>query len=228
MIEMKNICRDFRMHDFTLQVLKSIDLTITEGEFVTLVGSSGSGKSTLLNILGCLDRPTSGSYVLDGQDASSLNRDQRAAIRSTKLGFIFQNFNLLSRTSAVENVELPLIYHSEISTEERRARAIKVLKRMGLEDRLDHHPSQLSGGQQQRVAIARALVTAPQIILADEPTGNLDSHSGKEVLAILKELNREGVTFLLVTHDKEIAKNAERSITMKDGEIINDTALVLP
>lgn len=226
-IEMKDIIRSFPMRDFTLEVLKSIDLEIRQGEFVTLVGNSGSGKSTLLNLLGCLDRPTSGKYILDGSDVSQLNRDERAAIRSKKLGFIFQNFNLLARTTALENVELPLLYRDDISGDERRERAESALRRMGLGKRMDHHPAQLSGGQQQRVAIARSLVTQPQIILADEPTGNLDSKSGAEVLGILKELNEEGVTFLMVTHDKEIADNSPRCITMKDGVIVDDTAIVL-
>jgi putative ABC transport system ATP-binding protein len=226
LIEMNDIRKSFPMRDFDLEVLKGLSLTIRQGEFVTLVGNSGSGKSTLMNLLGCLDRPTAGRYLLDGEDVSKLKRDELAEIRNQKLGFVFQNFNLLARTSALENVELPLFYQENVSPSERHKKAKEALERMGLGDRMDHHPSQLSGGQQQRVAIARALVTRPQIILADEPTGNLDSRSGEEVMKILKELNEEGVTFLMVTHDKELAQQSKRTVTMKDGEIIADHILV--
>lgn len=203
--------------------LKNVELTVKKGEFVSLIGRSGSGKSTLLHVLGCLDRPTSGRYLFEGRDVSKLEPDERALLRREKIGFVFQNFNLLPRTSARENVELPLLYATRLSGRERSKIAMESLSRVGLEDRAHHNPSQLSGGQQQRVAIARALVTRPQIILADEPTGNIDSRSGEDVLSLLRGLNREGHTLILVTHDLSVAASAERTVILQDGEIVEDT-----
>jgi ABC-type lipoprotein export system ATPase subunit len=194
------------------------------GEYVALVGPSGSGKSTLMNTLGCLDRPTHGSYLLDSQEIVTMNRDERARIRNKQLGFVFQNFNLLNRTSALENVELPLMYASGISARERNERARELLERVGLYDRLDHHPAQLSGGQQQRVAIARALVNRPSILMGDEPTGNLDSKTSTEVIELFQKLNQdEKITVILVTHDQNVARNARRTIVLHDGEVAADT-----
>jgi len=221
LIELRDVTRVYHMGDVELQALRGITLDIEAGEFVAIMGTSGSGKSTLMNTLGCLDRPSSGEYRLDGRETSRLDRDQLAAIRNRRLGFVFQNFNLLARTSALENVELPLLY-AGVPAAQRHARARAALERVGLGARLDHTPSQLSGGQQQRVAIARALVGEPGLILADEPTGNLDSVTSQDVMALLQSLGRAGITVVLVTHEHDIAAYAARSITMKDGQVIGD------
>ena len=204
-----------------VQALRGVHLDLTAGEFVAIMGSSGSGKSTLMNIIGCLDRPTSGSYVLDGRDVSGMSRNELAETRNRTLGFVFQSFNLLSRTSALENVELPLLY-AGVGSRERHARASAALERVGLGERQHHHPNQLSGGQQQRVAIARALVSRPRIILADEPTGNLDSHTSNEIMALFQELGATGITILLVTHEPDIAAFASRVVVMRDGMVKSD------
>ena len=210
----------YRMGDTSVNALDGVSLTIAAGEFVAIMGASGSGKSTLLNILGCLDTPTTGSYLLDGTEVSRMSRAQRARIRNRKLGFVFQNFNLLSRTTALENVELPTYYHTGLSGKQRRARAIELLDRVGLGNRHGHTPSQLSGGQQQRVAIARALMNSPPVILADEPTGNLDTRSSAEIMDLFKALNEEGITIVMVTHEEDIAACAKRRIVMRDGQIV--------
>ncbi len=202
----------------SFQALKDINLTVKKGEFIAIVGPSGSGKSTLMNILGLLDQPTSGSYELDGLDVARLQENHLAAIRNKKIGFVFQSFNLLNRTSALQNVELPMVYGG-ISRSERIRRATQALEAVGLGDKLDSHPNQLSGGQQQRVAIARALVTDPEIILADEPTGNLDTKTGEEVMQIFKKLNKEGKTIVLITHSDEVASQSQRVVRIKDGEL---------
>ncbi|HVR39952.1 MAG TPA: ABC transporter ATP-binding protein [Thermoanaerobaculia bacterium] len=211
------------MGEVEVRALDGVNLFVNEGEFVAIMGPSGSGKSTLMNILGCLDRPTSGAYLLDATDVSTLNRDQRAVIRNAKIGFVFQSFNLLPRTSGVENVELPLLY-GELgwSRAQRRNAALDALKRVGLAGREHNQPSQLSGGQQQRVAIARALVTDPAILLADEPTGNLDSRTSEEIMSIFQKLNDEGKTVVLITHEQDIAQHAKRVVTVKDGRIHDD------
>jgi len=205
-----------------VHALRGISFSITEGEFVTIMGSSGSGKSTMLNILGCLDQPTSGLYEIDGVSVKDLNRNQLATIRNEKIGFIFQSYNLLARTSALENVELPLLYNSKVSTEERKERAFKALEMVGLGDRMGHTPSQLSGGQQQRVAIARSLVNNPVMILADEATGNLDTRTSYEIMSLFQELNEKGITITFVTHEPDIATFSSRPIVLKDGNIIKD------
>jgi putative ABC transport system ATP-binding protein len=220
LITLRQISKVYHMEEVDVPALRNVTTDIAAGEFVAIMGHSGSGKSTLLNLLGCLDRPDSGSYVLDGEETSRLGSDQLALIRNRKIGFVFQNFNLLARTSALENVELPLYYGPHISGAERRERARSLLIRLGLQDRLGHHPGQLSGGQQQRVAIARALVNQPPLILADEPTGNLDSRSSSDIMALFQELNREGITIVMVTHEPDIAQFAKRVITMRDGEIV--------
>lgn len=222
-IKLENIVRQFIMGDEIVTALKGINLEIEEGEFVTIMGASGSGKSTLLNILGCLDSANAGSYMLDGEIIKSLDKNQLADIRNKKLGFIFQSYNLLSRTDALENVELPLLYNNTISNEERRKLAIEVIEMMGLLDRIHHTPSQLSGGQQQRVAIARSLVNNPRVILADEATGNLDTRTSYEIMSIIQELNKMGKTIVFVTHEPDIAAFSSRTITLKDGMIISDT-----
>ena len=221
-IHIENLKREFRMGDEIVHALKGINLTINEGEFVTIMGTSGSGKSTFLNILGCLDQPTSGTYELDGVLVKELNKNQLADIRNKKIGFIFQSYNLLARTSALENVELPLLYNSKVSAEERRERAVKALKQVGLESRIHHVPSQLSGGQQQRVAIARALVNQPVILLADEATGNLDTRTSYEVMNLFQELNDQGITIGFVTHEDDISKFSKRTVVLKDGKITED------
>ncbi|HEY6802768.1 MAG TPA: ABC transporter ATP-binding protein [Pyrinomonadaceae bacterium] len=221
-IQLEHIHKTYTMGDVEVHALRGISLTINEGEFVAIMGTSGSGKSTTMNILGCLDRPTRGSYILDGQDVSQMTKDERADIRSQKLGFVFQGFNLLSRTSAIENVELPMLY-AGIETSERQKRATEALAAVGLAGREQNHPNQLSGGQQQRVAIARALVNRPAMILADEPTGNLDSRTSIEVMEIFQRLNREqGITLILVTHESDIAEYAQRVVVFKDGKIKKD------
>ncbi|HEV7764252.1 MAG TPA: ABC transporter ATP-binding protein [Thermoanaerobaculia bacterium] len=208
-----------------VHALRGIDLTIERGELVAIMGTSGSGKSTLMNLLGCLDSPTKGSYELDGVHVETLSRNELAKLRNEKLGFVFQGFNLLPRTTAVENVELPLLYDRSGRKLDPRALAIAALKRVGLGERLDHQPSELSGGQQQRVAIARALVTSPALVLADEPTGNLDSRTTIEVMSLFQELNEEGVTIVIVTHEPEVAVYAKRVVEMRDGRIVRDEAV---
>ncbi|APY09776.1 ABC transporter ATP-binding protein [Seonamhaeicola sp. S2-3] len=221
-IKIQDLKREFTMGSETVHALKGISFTITEGEFVTIMGSSGSGKSTMLNILGCLDKPTSGIYEIDGVKMKDLSKNELATIRNQKIGFIFQSYNLLARTSAIENVELPLLYNSKVTSEERRERAIKALKMVGLGERLHHTPSQLSGGQQQRVAIARSLVNNPVIILADEATGNLDTRTSYEIMALFQELNQKGITIAFVTHEPDIATFSSRTIVLKDGNVIQD------
>lgn len=216
MIILKNIKKSYILPKVTIEVLKGIDLEVVPKEMVAIMGPSGSGKSTVLHIIGCLDRPTSGTYLLLGVDVSHKTDNELADIRNKKLGFVFQSFNLLPRFTAWKNVELPLLY-SSVPAIERKKRALDILTKVGLSQRADHYPNELSGGEQQRVAIARALINNPEIILADEPTGNLDSRSGKEIIEIFKSLNNEGVTIVLVTHEKEIAEQAGRIITIKDG-----------
>jgi ABC-type lipoprotein export system ATPase subunit len=224
LIELRNVEKTYVMGDNVVRALDGVTLDIERGEFVALIGPSGSGKSTLMNILGCLDRPTSGSYRLNGQEVAGLTAAQRADLRNRELGFVFQNFNLLSRTTALDNVELPLMYGPRRSRRERHQRAHELLDLVGLGDRVDHHPSQLSGGQQQRVAIARALSTGPSILMGDEPTGNLDSRTSADIIKLFKRLNADQhLTVILVTHDLEVAHNARRNIVMRDGRIICDT-----
>ena len=221
-IDIRNMKRNFQMGNETVHALKGINLTIREGEFVTIMGPSGSGKSTLLNILGCLDRPSSGDYILDGISVKDMSKNDLAHIRNTKIGFIFQSYNLLARTSAIENVELPLMYNPKVSAKERRERAIEALINVGLEKRLNHLPSELSGGQQQRVAIARSLVNNPVILLADEATGNLDTKTSYEVMELFQRLNDQGSTIGFVTHEDDIAQFSKRTVVLKDGHIISD------
>ncbi|MBR5664489.1 MAG: ABC transporter ATP-binding protein [Bacteroidales bacterium] len=222
-IRIENLKRDFTVGSETVHALRGVTFDIEEGSFVTIMGSSGSGKSTLLNLLGCLDTPTSGEYYLDDVPVRSMNSNQRATLRNRKIGFIFQNYNLLPKTTAVENVELPLLYNNSVNNRERRERAVRALEAVGLQDRLMHKSNQLSGGQQQRVAIARALVNDPVIILADEATGNLDSRTSYEIIALMQELYRQGKTIIFVTHNPELATFSSRNITLKDGMIIEDT-----
>ncbi len=223
-LEIKDLKREFTMGVETVRALKGISFTVEAGEFVTIMGSSGSGKTTLLNILGCLDKPSIGDYLLDGVDVKKLSRDELAQLRNHKIGFVFQAYNLLPRTTALENVELPLLYNKDISSELRRERAIKALEAVKLADRHDHTPSQLSGGQQQRVAIARALVNEPVMILADEATGNLDSRTSYEIMALMQELNQtQGKTIVFVTHEPDIASFSSRTIMLRDGIIQKDT-----
>lgn len=221
-IKIEDLKREFTMGSETVHALKGVSFTILEGEFVTIMGSSGSGKSTLLNILGCLDQPSSGTYEIDGVSIKDHNKNELATIRNEKIGFIFQSYNLLPRTSAIENVELPLLYNSKVSTEERKKRAIKALEMVGLADRMHHTPSQLSGGQQQRVAIARSLVNNPVLILADEATGNLDTRTSYEIMSLFQNLNKQGITIAFVTHEPDIATFSNRTIVLKDGHIIQD------
>lgn len=221
-VDIQNLKREFRMGSETVRALKGVNFSIEAGEFVTIMGSSGSGKTTLLNVLGCLDQPTDGNYFLDGVDIKKLSRNELARLRNRKIGFVFQSYNLLARTSALENAELPLLYNSGISTRERHEKAVKALGSVKLEDRMDHLPNQLSGGQQQRVAIARALVNEPVMILADEATGNLDTRTSYEIMALLQELNSQGRTIVFVTHEPDIAAFSSRTITLKDGRVIKD------
>ena len=221
LVRLDDVVKTYRMGDVEVHALRGVSLVIQHGEFTAVMGASGSGKSTLMNLLGCLDRPSSGRYLLEGREVSRLSIDQLAEIRNRTIGFVFQNFNLLARTTALENVELPLVY-SGVPTAERHARAAESLARVGLGDRAGHHPNQMSGGQQQRVAIARALVNRPRVILADEPTGNLDSQTSVEVMALFQELGRGGITVLLVTHESDIADYASRVLTMRDGRILSD------
>jgi putative ABC transport system ATP-binding protein len=228
LIEIQNLVKTYHLGDVSVHALRGISLRIARGEFVAVMGPSGSGKSTFMNILGCLDRPTSGVYRLDGVDVGKLDRDQLAEIRNAKIGFVFQQFNLLPRTSALENVELPLLYSAKAPQDGRR-RALEALEQVGLAERAAHHPSQLSGGQQQRVAIARALVNKPQIILADEPTGALDTRTSVEIMAIFQRLNREsGITLVVVTHEADIAAYADRILLFRDGRLVTDEAMRRP
>jgi putative ABC transport system ATP-binding protein len=223
-IELQDLVKTYRSGEVEVQAVRGVTLTIQRGEFVAIMGSSGSGKSTLMNVLGCLDQPTSGSYRLDGTAVAQLNRSELAKLRNLKLGFVFQSFNLLPRTSAQENVELPLFYtHPRVLLRERHERAAEALRRVGLADRRGHLPSQLSGGQQQRVAIARALVNRPEVLLADEPTGNLDTRTSAEIMALLQELNEADITILMVTHEIDIAAYCKRVVVMRDGRVISDT-----
>lgn len=222
-LSIQHLRRDFKMGDETVHALRGVSFDVRSGEFLTIMGTSGSGKSTMLNILGCMDKPTSGEYILDGHHIEKLKSDALANIRSRKLGFVFQSYNLLARTTAIENVELPLLYNSKISAAERHDRAIEALKRVGLETRMNHLPNQLSGGQQQRVAIARALVNDPVIILADEATGNLDTRTSYEIMEIFQELNSRGKTIVFVTHEPDIATFSSRTIVLRDGQIKRDT-----
>lgn len=224
-ISVKNLIKIYQMGDIEVRALRGVSLDVAPGEFVAIMGTSGSGKSTLMNIVGCLDRPTSGQYFLDGVDVSNMDRDERAQVRNRKIGFIFQGFNLLSRTSALENVSLPLMYN-KTSGKDMKRKSEEALKAVGLEGRGDHRPNQLSGGQQQRVAIARALVNNPSLVLADEPTGNLDSRTSVEVMAIFQRLNREGRTIVLITHEADIARYANRVVRFKDGHIIQDEKVI--
>lgn len=224
-IKMNNMVKDYKMGDMMVHALRGVDLTIKQGEFVAIMGPSGSGKSTLMNLIGCLDKPTSGDFWLDGEEVASLTKDQYADIRNQKIGFVFQGFNLLARTTALENVELPLLYDRTNRIKDPKLAAMAALERVGLGDRMDHEPSQLSGGQQQRVAIARALVNNPALILADEPTGNLDSKTSIEVMAVFQELNRQGITIILVTHEADIALYAKRNVALRDGHIIQDAEI---
>lgn len=224
LIELSDVAKTYDLGEVQVHALRGATLSIEKGEYVALIGPSGSGKSTLMNTLGCLDRPTRGSYLLDGVEIATMSRDERALIRNKQIGFVFQSFNLLARTPAIENVELPLLYSPSISFRERRRRAKEMLKKVNLADRLDHHPGQLSGGQQQRVAIARALVNEPSILMGDEPTGNLDTRTSREVIELFRQLNEEqGLTVILVTHDQDVARNARRTIVLRDGRIVCDT-----
>jgi ABC-type lipoprotein export system ATPase subunit len=224
LIELRNITKVYDLGEVKVEALRGVSLDIDQGEFVALVGPSGSGKSTLMNTLGCLDRPTDGSYVLAGQEIVTLSRDARAKVRNQRIGFVFQNFNLLARTSALENVELPLLYGRGLSARQRHQRAHELLEKVGLAERLEHHPGQLSGGQQQRVAIARALANNPSILMCDEPTGNLDTKTSKEVIQLFRQLNQDSrITVIIVTHDQDVARNARRVIVLRDGEIVEDT-----
>jgi putative ABC transport system ATP-binding protein len=222
-LELKDIRREFQMGSEIVRALKGVSFDVTAGEFLTIMGASGSGKTTLLNTLGCLDKPSDGTYLLDGVDVGKLGRNELAKLRNQKIGFVFQAYNLLPRTSALENVELPLLYNPKMSPKERKERALKALEAVDLADRLDHKPNQLSGGQQQRVAIARALVNQPVMILADEATGNLDSRSSYSIMALLQDLNSQGRTIVFVTHEPDIAAFSSRTIMLKDGKVIKDS-----
>jgi putative ABC transport system ATP-binding protein len=223
-IELKNITKTYRLGEVDITVLSGVSLNVKSGELIAIMGPSGSGKSTLMNIIGCLDRPTSGIYRFEDRDISAMTDDELASIRNVKIGFVFQTFNLLPRFTALKNVEVPLIY-SAVPGRLRRERAIPLLEKVGLADRMNHRPTELSGGQQQRVAIARALVNHPPLLLADEPTGNLDSRSGAEILNILVDLNKQGVTIIIVTHDQSVAARCSRTIKLMDGRIISDEVM---
>jgi putative ABC transport system ATP-binding protein len=223
MISVSDLTKIYRMGDVEVRALNGVSLSIEAGEFVSVIGPSGSGKSTFMHIVGCLDRPTSGQYILDDQDVSALSGDALAAVRNKRIGFVFQGFNLLARTSALDNVELPLLYRSGIRASERHRRAHEMLETVGLTDRRDHHPNQLSGGQQQRVAIARSLINRPSIVLADEPTGNLDSRTSTEIMDIFQRLNQEhGITVILITHERDISEYGHRIIRFRDGLVVSD------
>ncbi len=225
-IKLEDVHRIYDTGDVKVHAVRGVALEVRQGEFVAIMGASGSGKSTLMNIIGCLDRPTRGRYALDGTDVSQLDREQLADIRNQKLGFVFQGFNLLSRTTALENVELPMLYtHDHLKAEDQQKRALHALEIVGLSDRAGHYPSQLSGGQQQRVAIARALVNQPAVLLADEPTGNLDSRTSVEVMGVFQKLNDEGITIIMVTHELDIARYTKRNVVMRDGQIVADAAV---
>lgn len=223
LIDMRNIVKDYKMGETTVHALRGIDVLVERGEFISIVGPSGSGKSTLMNLIGCLDRPSSGDYHLGGERVDELSDDELARIRNKKIGFVFQTFNLLPRTNCLHNVELPLLY-SNVARKTREAKAREMLERVGLQDRIYHNPSELSGGERQRVAIARALVNEPAIVLADEPTGNLDSKTGSEIMSIFSSLNEEGKTVVLVTHEKYIADYSRRMIYLKDGQVVSPEA----
>lgn len=221
-IDIRSLKKDYHVGELTVHALKGVDLKINQGEFVAIMGASGSGKSTMLNILGCLDKPTSGDYLLDGINVNTMNKDELARLRNKKLGFVFQSYNLLARTTALENVELPLFYNSKMKSQDRRKSALKALEAVGLSDRMHHMPNQLSGGQQQRVAIARSLVNDPVLILADEPTGNLDTRTSVEIMELFQELNDKGRTIVFVTHEPDIAKFATRNVIFRDGKIVRE------
>ncbi|MDB5104955.1 MAG: ybbA [Fibrobacteres bacterium] len=227
-VSVRALAKTYQMGDVTVQALRKVDLDIAPGEFVAISGASGSGKSTFMNILGCLDAPTSGSYLLDGTEVESLSRDELSLVRNRKLGFVFQSFNLLSRTTALENVELPLLYRKDADPGKNRAKAMDALTAVGLGERVHHHPNQLSGGQQQRVAIARSMVNDPVLILADEPTGNLDTRSSIEIIGLFQGLNEKGITVVLVTHEPDIASYAGRLIVFRDGNVIRDERNAAP
>ncbi len=225
-VQLENIHKIYANSEVKVHAVRGVTLSIAHGEFVALMGASGSGKSTLMNLLGCLDRPSEGRYLLDGVDVSHLDRDERADIRNQKLGFVFQGFNLLARTTALENVELPMLYsQGRLSAKQRHERALAALDIVGLSQRADHYPNQLSGGQQQRVAIARALVNQPQVLLADEPTGNLDSKTSVEVMGVFQKLNAQGITVLMVTHELDIAQYCKRNLILRDGRLVSDVAV---
>ena len=225
-ISLEEIHKIYHTGEVDVHAVRGVSVQIGSGEFVAIMGASGSGKSTLMNILGCLDRPTRGRYLLDQIDVSQLDRDELADIRNEKIGFVFQGFNLLSRTSALENVELPMLYeHGHLSNREQRQRAYQALETVGLAERAEHHPNQLSGGQQQRVAIARALVNQPALLLADEPTGNLDSQTSIEIMGVFQKLNEQGITIVMVTHELDIARYTKRNVIMRDGQVVSDVAV---
>ena len=224
MIRVRDLHKTYRMGDIDVPALRGVSFDIRRGEFTAIMGPSGSGKSTLMNLLGCLDTPTSGTYHLDGLPVDQIDRNLLAAVRSRKIGFVFQQFNLLPRQTAWENVALPLVYRGGVTAADRQERAVEVLEQVGLGERIDHRPKELSGGQQQRVAIARALITRPALLLADEPTGNLDSQSSIEIMALFEELNRQGITVVLVTHEPDIAAHAARVLTVRDGLLASDAA----
>jgi len=225
LIEIISLKKDYYIGEVTVHALRGVNLSVTEGEFVAIMGASGSGKSTMLNIIGCLDKPTSGDYILDGINISGLSRNELASYRNRKLGFVFQTYNLLPRTTALDNVELPLLYNSTIKSKERRERAIAALESVGLSDMMHHKPNQLSGGQQQRVAIARSLVNDPVVILADEATGNLDTRTSYEIMSLFQDLNSKGKTIVFVTHEPDIAKCTTRNVIFKDGLILRENAV---
>jgi putative ABC transport system ATP-binding protein len=228
LILIEHLAKTYMLGEVEVHALRGVTLSVSRGEFVAIMGASGSGKSTFMNILGCLDKPSKGRYILENIDVGNLSRDELAHIRNEKIGFVFQGFNLLSRTSAIENVELPLLYNNAASSKDRKARAIRALEVVGLADRIHHYPNQLSGGQQQRVAVARALVNDPSIVLADEPTGNLDSRTSVEVMGVFQEMNERGITIILVTHEPDIADFAKRQIVFKDGKVRADKKVSNP